>query len=276
MTATAHKSPQRPSSNGDGNIPLTTLLTVLVYTSRRRPTENCDGAPSWWWKREPYPEATAKTQRQGQLLHSRGAHSRMCLSSSSSLSINLQQQQHCSFSSSLILLQLCSLGELRTISQAMACVADVGRAMACVSASSLSACTAHTAASSRVASVSVSPFFCPGLKSLSASVPQARRAVRHGVPLVVDMAKREEELVAIRKMSDEDINQTVVDLKGELFLLRTKQATRQEYKSSEFRRIHKNVRDGEFCRLLCIVEIRKCIFFFCYYPCGEWRVGCSE
>jgi large subunit ribosomal protein L29 len=42
-------------------------------------------------------------------------------------------------------------------------------------------------------------------------------------------------------MSQEEINETVIDLKGELFLLRTKKATRQEYKSSEFRRMRKQV-----------------------------------
>jgi large subunit ribosomal protein L29 len=42
-------------------------------------------------------------------------------------------------------------------------------------------------------------------------------------------------------MSQEEINETVIDLKGELFLLRTKKATRQEYKSSEFRRMRKQI-----------------------------------
>ncbi|KAL2629558.1 hypothetical protein R1flu_014244 [Riccia fluitans] len=55
------------------------------------------------------------------------------------------------------------------------------------------------------------------------------------------MAKRQEELTSIRKMTDEEIGVSVVDLKGELFVLRCKQATRQEYKSSEFRRIRKQI-----------------------------------
>lgn len=75
----------------------------------------------------------------------------------------------------------------------------------------------------------------------SVAMPEAQTALAAPSLKVVSMAKREEELVGIRKMSDEDINQTVVDLKGELFLLRSKQATRQEYKSSEFRRIRKQV-----------------------------------
>ena len=121
---------------------------------------------------------------------------------------------------------------------AMACVADVTRSAA--AAPSVSG-AANVTSMARV-SVSASPFFTRGVKSLATSLSQVRvRTAGPASPLVVDMAKREEELVGIRKMSDEDINQTVVDLKGELFLLRTKQATRQEYKSSEFRRIRKNV-----------------------------------
>ncbi|KAG0611719.1 hypothetical protein M758_7G160600 [Ceratodon purpureus] len=126
----------------------------------------------------------------------------------------------------------------------MACVADVTRAAAlCAGVASVSV-SGNGASMARV-SVSASPFFAPGARALSASVSQVR--VRSAVaPVVVDMAKREEELVSVRKMSDEDINQTVVDLKGELFILRSKQATRQEFKSSEFRRIRKNVRSVSF------------------------------
>ncbi|KAG0567244.1 hypothetical protein KC19_7G121100 [Ceratodon purpureus] len=126
----------------------------------------------------------------------------------------------------------------------MAYVADVTRAAAlCAGVASVSV-SGNGASMARV-SVSASPFFAPGARALSASVSQVR--VRSAVaPVVVDMAKREEELVSVRKMSDEDINQTVVDLKGELFILRSKQATRQEFKSSEFRRIRKNVRSVSF------------------------------
>ncbi|GJP49518.1 hypothetical protein CLOM_g8718 [Closterium sp. NIES-68] len=42
-------------------------------------------------------------------------------------------------------------------------------------------------------------------------------------------------------MGSAEIEQAVVDLKGELFLLRAKQATRLEFKPSEFGRIHTRV-----------------------------------
>jgi ribosomal protein L29 len=118
-------------------------------------------------------------------------------------------------------------------------VADVSRAAAlCAAVPSVSGIAMR--AKPRV-SVAASPFFSQGVKALS--VAPVRSFVTSGALVVVNMAQREEELGTIRKMSDEDINQTVVDLKGELFLLRTKQATRQEFKSSEFRRIRKNVRN---------------------------------
>lgn len=123
----------------------------------------------------------------------------------------------------------------------MACVAEVSRAALCASLPSVSnSALARANANARV-SMSASPFVAPGVKGLSACLSQVRVKSGASSPLVVNMAKREQELGEIRKMSDEDINITVVDLKGELFLLRTKQATRQEYKSSEFRRIRKNV-----------------------------------
>ncbi|KAG0559937.1 hypothetical protein KC19_10G140000 [Ceratodon purpureus] len=143
----------------------------------------------------------------------------------------------------------------------MATMADVSRAaVLCASVPSVSG---SVVAKPRV-SVAASPFFNQGVKSLSATVSSVRSSVVNGSPLVVNMAKREEELVGIRKMSDEDINQTVVDLKGELFILRSKQATRQEFKSSEFRRIRKNIarmmtvkREREIERGVGIRESRK-------------------
>ncbi|KAJ7571775.1 hypothetical protein O6H91_01G176900 [Diphasiastrum complanatum] len=72
-------------------------------------------------------------------------------------------------------------------------------------------------------------------------------------PLRVSMmAKREQELVEIRQMSDEDINDTVMDLKGELFMLRAKRALRQEFKSSEFGRMRKRI-----ARMLTIKRERE-------------------
>jgi len=150
----------------------------------------------------------------------------------------------------------------------MACLAEAIRAPAAVCASAPSVSGSVT----RNARVSLaSPFFNQGVKSLSVSqIPKTR--VRNGASLVVDMAKREEELVEVRKMSDEDINLTVVDLKGELFLLRTKQATRQEFRSSEFRRIRKNVSGWLvgcplFSLILLILGLRNF---------GKWSNGHGE
>lgn len=58
---------------------------------------------------------------------------------------------------------------------------------------------------------------------------------------VVMMAKREEELKEIRAKTTEEINEEVVDLKGELFMLRLQKSARNEFKSSEFRRMRKRV-----------------------------------
>lgn len=42
-------------------------------------------------------------------------------------------------------------------------------------------------------------------------------------------------------MSTEDIQDKIVDLKAQLFLLRNAQATRKDFKSSEFSRIRKQI-----------------------------------
>lgn len=55
------------------------------------------------------------------------------------------------------------------------------------------------------------------------------------------MAKREEELKEIRAKTTEEINEEVVDLKGELLMLRLQKSARNEFKSSEFRRMRKRV-----------------------------------
>jgi large subunit ribosomal protein L29 len=73
------------------------------------------------------------------------------------------------------------------------------------------------------------------------AVPAAVRVLQWRSLEVSAMAKREQQLVEIRQMTDDSIGQTVTDLKGELFVLRCKQATRQEYKSSDFRKIRKQV-----------------------------------
>ncbi|PIN11878.1 60S ribosomal protein L35 [Handroanthus impetiginosus] len=58
---------------------------------------------------------------------------------------------------------------------------------------------------------------------------------------VVMMAKREEELKEIRAKSTEELNEEIVDLKGELFMLRLQRSARNEFKSSEFRRMRKTI-----------------------------------
>lgn len=58
---------------------------------------------------------------------------------------------------------------------------------------------------------------------------------------VVMMAKKDEELKEIRTKSTEELNEEIVDLKGELFMLRLQRSARNEFKSSEFRRMHKRV-----------------------------------
>lgn len=57
----------------------------------------------------------------------------------------------------------------------------------------------------------------------------------------VMMAKRQEELKEIRTKTTEQINEEVIDLKGELLMLRIKKATRQELKTSEFGRMRKRI-----------------------------------
>ncbi|KAL5744269.1 hypothetical protein ACOSQ2_027385 [Xanthoceras sorbifolium] len=53
------------------------------------------------------------------------------------------------------------------------------------------------------------------------------------------MAKRDQELEEIRVKTMKEINEEVVDLKGELFMLRLQISARNEFKSSEFRRMCK-------------------------------------
>ncbi|KAH7671130.1 large subunit ribosomal protein L29 protein [Dioscorea alata] len=63
----------------------------------------------------------------------------------------------------------------------------------------------------------------------------------YGGLMVVRMAKREEELKDIRAMTTEEINEEVVDLKGELLMLRLQRSARNEFKSSEFGRMRKRI-----------------------------------
>ncbi|KAK7318620.1 hypothetical protein RJT34_03323 [Clitoria ternatea] len=70
------------------------------------------------------------------------------------------------------------------------------------------------------------------------SIPPTKRTASVSV---VMMAKREEELKEIRKMTTEQINEEVVDLKGELLMLRLQKSVRNEFKSSDFRRMRKRI-----------------------------------
>ncbi|KAG6394511.1 hypothetical protein SASPL_145099 [Salvia splendens] len=67
------------------------------------------------------------------------------------------------------------------------------------------------------------------------------RAASPSYSSVVMMAKKEEELKEVREKSTEQINEEIVDLKGELFMLRLQRSARNEFKSSEFRRMRKRI-----------------------------------
>ncbi|XP_062099663.1 large ribosomal subunit protein uL29c [Humulus lupulus] len=58
---------------------------------------------------------------------------------------------------------------------------------------------------------------------------------------VVMMAKRDEELKEIRAKSTEQINDEIIDLKGDLLMLRLQKSARNEFKASEFRRMRKKI-----------------------------------
>ncbi|RRT72117.1 hypothetical protein BHE74_00053606 [Ensete ventricosum] len=58
---------------------------------------------------------------------------------------------------------------------------------------------------------------------------------------MVNMAKREEEMKEIRAKTTEEINEEVIDLKGELLMLRLQKSARNEFKSSEFGRMRKKI-----------------------------------
>ncbi|GFP93440.1 50S ribosomal protein l29 chloroplastic [Phtheirospermum japonicum] len=76
------------------------------------------------------------------------------------------------------------------------------------------------------------PRRCPSLWVASYSSPSSS---------VVMMSKREEELKEIRTKSTEELNEEIVDLKGELFMLRLQRSAKNEFKSSEFRLMHKRL-----------------------------------
>lgn len=70
------------------------------------------------------------------------------------------------------------------------------------------------------------------------TIPSTKRAASVSV---VMMAKREEELKEIRTKTTEQINEEVMELKGELLMLRLQKSARNEFKSSDFRRMRKTV-----------------------------------
>ncbi|XP_061344677.1 large ribosomal subunit protein uL29c [Gastrolobium bilobum] len=70
------------------------------------------------------------------------------------------------------------------------------------------------------------------------SIPPTKRTASVSV---VMMAKREQEMKEIREKTTEQINDEVIDLKGELLMLRLQQSARNEFKPSEFRRMRKMI-----------------------------------
>lgn len=58
---------------------------------------------------------------------------------------------------------------------------------------------------------------------------------------VVMMAKRDEELKEIRAKTTEQLNEEIIDLKGDLLMLRLQKSARNEFKANEFRRMRKKV-----------------------------------
>lgn len=55
------------------------------------------------------------------------------------------------------------------------------------------------------------------------------------------MAKREEELKELRTKTNEQLNEEILQLKGELFMLRLQRSARENFKPSEFGRLRKRV-----------------------------------
>lgn len=79
------------------------------------------------------------------------------------------------------------------------------------------------------------------------------------------MAKRQEELKEIRAKTTEEINEEIIDLKGELFMLRLQKSARNEFKSSEFRRMRKRVwfQFLYLSLLIFLVWNVVCLFLIC-------------
>ncbi|KAE9610302.1 hypothetical protein Lal_00006062 [Lupinus albus] len=76
-------------------------------------------------------------------------------------------------------------------------------------------------------------------RTMLCSIPPTKRTA--SVSVVVMMAKREQEMEEIRKLSTDQINEQVVDLKGDLLMLRLQKSARNDFKSSEFSRMRKRI-----------------------------------
>ncbi|XP_010269277.1 PREDICTED: 50S ribosomal protein L29, chloroplastic-like [Nelumbo nucifera] len=109
-----------------------------------------------------------------------------------------------------------------------------------------------------LSAASPSSVFCCSSKSISTNAKSSSFhgiRIQHALPIrmpyssslrnpassVVMMAKREEEMKEIRAKTTEEFNEEIVDLKGELFMLRLQKSVRNEFKSSEFRRMRKRI-----------------------------------
>ncbi|XP_039133530.1 50S ribosomal protein L29, chloroplastic [Dioscorea cayenensis subsp. rotundata] len=99
----------------------------------------------------------------------------------------------------------------------------------------------HLSSSSRLNLFQFSPLRSSLFNGIRLRTSVAVPTPSYGGLMVVRMAKREEELKDIRAMTTEEINEEVVDLKGELLMLRLQRSARNEFKSSEFGRMRKRI-----------------------------------
>ncbi|KAJ8554112.1 hypothetical protein K7X08_024790 [Anisodus acutangulus] len=79
------------------------------------------------------------------------------------------------------------------------------------------------------------------LSPIHARTSHSTTTTHSSLSMVVKMAKREEELKEIRTKTTEELQEEIVDLKGELFMLRLQRSARNEFKSSEFLRMRKRI-----------------------------------
>ncbi|KAK8947718.1 hypothetical protein KSP40_PGU010364 [Platanthera guangdongensis] len=86
--------------------------------------------------------------------------------------------------------------------------------------------------------------------SSKSAAPVPSRGVGGIMP--VRASKRVDELKELRGRTTDELNEEVIDLKGELFMLRLQRSARNQFKSSEFRRMHKRI-----ARMLTIKRERE-------------------